>query len=222
MITLNEQISLFKAIGNQLNKKIDCFVIGGSAMLFYELKQTTKDIDIVLTEDDDRKLLVRVLREMGFESRSETIFKYIEIAKNKPILMERRDGRLDLFCNEIISTKLSPGIIDRVTQKHEFSNLVANIISPEDIILLKCATERAGDRADAAAIIKSREIDWDTVINESIWQTTHGKRIFTIFLFDFMMELREDYKVDIPLTAIKRVTKIYEEEMMKHIKKYNK
>ncbi|HLD42051.1 MAG TPA: DUF6036 family nucleotidyltransferase, partial [archaeon] len=215
MIGLEEQIELFKLIGRELEEKVECFVIGGSAMLFYGLKSATKDVDLVFIADADRKQLVKTLENIGFEPKSYSIFKYEKAAENKPLLMERKDTRFDLFLNEIISTKLSAGIKGRITQKHEFSNFIVNTVSPEDIILLKCATERAGDRKDAADIIKSRKIDWDTIINEALWQTEHGKRVFTVYLFDFMMELKEDYKLDIPTEHIKKITKLYENEMMK-------
>lgn len=47
MINLEEQISLFKIIGSQLKNKVECIVIGGSAMMFYGAKNATKDVDLV-------------------------------------------------------------------------------------------------------------------------------------------------------------------------------
>ena len=54
---------------------------------------------------------------------------------------------------------------------HEFGNLIIKTISPEDIISLKCATEREKDRNDAASLIEKFNIDWEVIIKESIHQT---------------------------------------------------
>ena len=55
MTDLKEQEDIFKLIGSSLKRKIKCFVIGGSAMLYYKLKSITKDIDIVLLDETDRQ-----------------------------------------------------------------------------------------------------------------------------------------------------------------------
>ena len=70
--------------------------------------------------------------------------------ENKPALMERGQERIDIFCKEIICFKLSETMINRVKMIYEYDNIIINVVSPEDIILLKSATERAGDRIDAA------------------------------------------------------------------------
>ena len=52
MINLEEQIGLFKIIGSQLKSKAECIAIGGSAMMFYGTKLTTKDVDLVFLKKD--------------------------------------------------------------------------------------------------------------------------------------------------------------------------
>jgi len=53
MINFDEQSDLFKLIGSSLGKKVECFVIGGSAMMFYGAKAETKDVDLVFMNKDD-------------------------------------------------------------------------------------------------------------------------------------------------------------------------
>ncbi|MEK6907185.1 MAG: hypothetical protein AABW45_01535, partial [Nanoarchaeota archaeon] len=101
----------------------------------------------------------------------------------------------------------------------EFENLIVKIVSPEDIILLKCATERAGDRIDALELIKKFNIDWDIIIKESIEQTKLGESIFPVFLYDFLLELKEDLKAEIPSNVLKELLKISEKELAKRLKK---
>ena len=50
MVTnIKEQGDLFSLLGSKLKKRLECFVIGGSAMLYFGAKEVTKDIDIVFT-----------------------------------------------------------------------------------------------------------------------------------------------------------------------------
>src|SRR3989344_2489748 len=111
MVNLEDQQKLFEAIGKKLKKRTKCFVVGGSAMLYFG-------------------------------------------KKNKPALMERGLDRIDIFYKEIICFRLSETMIGRIGKIYEYGNLIVHIVSSEDIILLKSATERAGDRGDAAELIK--------------------------------------------------------------------
>ena len=47
MINLEQQNELFKVLGEKLKKRIECYVIGGSAMMYHGMKPSTKDIDLV-------------------------------------------------------------------------------------------------------------------------------------------------------------------------------
>ncbi len=224
MIGIDEQIELFKLIGGELKSKVECVVIGGSAMLFYGAKSATKDSDIVFLSENDRKEFVNAAEKIGFGKT--TVIQPIGIKaanyklKTKaPVVMERKEARLDLFLNEIICFKLSPGILERIKEKHEFEKLIAGIVSPEDIILLKCATDRAGDRKDAFELISKYQINWDVIISESVWQMKNGKKIFPVFLYDFIEELKEDYKAEIPSEVLKKLRKLAEEEMLKALGK---
>ncbi|MFH0837403.1 MAG: nucleotidyltransferase, partial [Candidatus Aenigmatarchaeota archaeon] len=202
MIGLEEQLSLFKLIGTELKKRTETIVIGGSAMLFYGAKTATKDVDIVLSEED-RKKIVKILEKIGFEKRK-IMLDEKQITKNKPVLMTRNEMRLDLFSEEIFSFKISENILARVKEMHEFGKFVIKIISPEDIILLKCATDRTGDRIDALSIIKRFDINWDIIIQECLWQTEHGKKMFVVFLLDFIEEINDIENI-IPKEIIKKI-----------------
>ena len=144
MIDSDRQDELFKFLGEKLKKKIECFVIGGSAMMYYGIKGLTKDIDLVFENEKDREEIIKLLKEMGYRERDTKIL-YLK-KKNTPILLQRNDTRLDLFWKKIINTVLSEGMKKRIGSVYEYSNLVVKVVSPEDLIITKCATERAGDR----------------------------------------------------------------------------
>jgi len=219
MISFEEQLSLFKIIGKELKRKVECIAIGGNAMMFYGFKGATKDVDLVFLNKKDLNEVKQALFNSGFKEKNNIkIFKNYEIIDTKPIMMEGAETRFDLFCNEIICFRMSESIINRIKEIHEFSNLVIKIVSPEDIILLKCATEREKDRVDAVEIIKKYNINWKVIMEESLHQTELNKPLFVVFLYEFLLELKEGFNMEIPKEVLETLLKKSEEEMIKRLK----
>src|SRR3989344_4592054 len=221
-VNIERQNELFLILGREVKRKIECYVIGGSAMIYHGAKNETKDIDLVFLNEKDQKEIVDILKEGGFKEK-QTRLVYIKrlehLKKRSPIMLEKDDMRIDLFNKIIICFYLTENIENRVTDLFEFGNLFVKVISPEDIILLKCATERAGDRADALELINNFDINWKIIIKESLEQTKLGESIFPVFLYDFLLELREDLKAEIPNDVLKELLKISENELEKKLKK---
>ena len=95
MINLKEQEDLFKVIGDQLKERTECLLIGGSAMMYYGVKETTKDIDLVFLEEEQRKSVINILLNLGYKTREiKTLYKRKE---NIPILMEFKDFKIKNF-----------------------------------------------------------------------------------------------------------------------------
>ncbi len=216
MIGLEEQKDLFSLIGEKLKKKVECFVIGGSAMMYYKAKDVTKDIDVVFSSEKDWQLMIKILKGLGFRERDSKLVYFNK--KEVPVLLQRGEHRFDLFFDRIVSFKFTASMKERITGVYEYGNLIVKIISPEDIILLKCATERAGDRLDAAELIKRADINWDVIINESIAQMELMGDIVPLSLYDFISELKQDLGVDIPDKIIKKIEDIAYKETVKKIK----
>ncbi|MFH1439690.1 MAG: nucleotidyltransferase [Candidatus Woesearchaeota archaeon] len=227
MIDFNEQENLLKAIGKILKRKTEVYLIGGSAMLYYEAKTATKDIDIVTTTKSSFEDLRKAITSIGFYEKTPFIHKKydeLEVEKkiNKPVFFILNDKRIDLFLTNIVCYQLSEYMIKRATQSHEYDSLIIKIISPEDIIILKCATEREGDRIDAKSLIENYNINWYTIISEASHQTKIGQDMFVIFLYDFLQELKEDMNVNIPIKVIREIRKIGEKALINIAKKGRK
>lgn len=217
MINLEQQNELFKLIGEKLKDKIECYIIGGSAMMYSGFKGTTKDIDLVFEHENDRNKIEKLLKALGYKEREAKILYFRK--KNTPILLQMDEIRFDLFLRMIISTELSDNMKSRMREIYEYGNFIVKVLAPEDLIITKCATERSGDRKDVAEIIKNYNVNWDIIINESIHQAEATPYVFPIFLYDFLCELRDDLKIDIPKEVIDRIMHISEEMMIKRIKK---
>jgi len=212
MINLEEQKNLFSFIGDKCDRKVETLAIGGSAMLFHNFsKIETKDIDIVCLSEEDRKYLIEVLGKIGFQeniSPKEAGLPYRFVSK---------DYVIDVFAGRIFHIKVSEAMLGRIEEKVSFGNLTISVISPEDIIMTKCMTDRKGDREDVMGIIKGYNVKWETVLQESQWQTDHGDKAFTVYLFDFLDDLRE-LGSEVPKDVLRKVRKISENEMLKVLK----
>ena len=220
MINQEDQIGLFKnIIGIKLNKKVECIAIGGSAMMFYGANNSTKDVDLVFLKKEDLEDVKNILYNSGFNEKKNIkgIFREDE-ATSKPVMMEGKDTRFDLFLNEVIGFKIHQTTIERLREVHEFGNFIVKIASPEDILMMKGCTERARDRDDAAELIKKFNINWSVIINETSNQTKIGMIAFPLLLYDFLTELRENYKIDVPKEITKELLTIAEKQF-KELKK---
>lgn len=216
MTDLKEQEGIFNLIGSSLKRKIKCFVIGGSAMLYYKLKDATKDIDIVLLNDTDRNYILKIMKNLGYAERNSKMLYTAK--KNVPILLQRGQNRLDLFNKTIINLRFSDAMVGRSKILYEYSNLIVSVVSPEDIIILKCATDRAGDRLDAANIIKSTNVDWGILLEESINQMKLTGDAMPLNLYQFLLELKEDLRVGIPDDMLKKLEAKCEDILAKKLK----
>lgn len=210
MINFDRQLDLLNIIGNELKREVEALVIGGSAMMFLGSKTETKDIDLVLLTESDFTLIKKTLEKIGFRKRELKIIRGNYEAEFIPIFLDRGDVRFDLFLKEVVCIKITKDILDRVNEIHKFGNLIVKVLSPEDLILMKSTTERVGDREDGKNLVEKYKINWDIILNESLKQTEIGDSIFPVFLYDFLVELKEDLKVDIPKEVILKIMKIAE------------
>ena len=215
MINLQEQIDLFKnVIGSQLKNKVECIAIGGSAMMFYGAKNATKDVDLVFLKEKELIAVKEILYNSGFNERKNIkgIFREDEDA-GKPVMMDGKETRFDLFLNEVIGYKIHEKVIERIREVHEFGNFIVKTASPEDILMMKGCTERERDRDDAAELVRKFKIDWNIVINETAEQTKIGIAAFPKLLYDFLTELRDNFKSDIPKNITKELLVIAEKKL---------
>lgn len=220
MINLQEQISLFKIIGGQLKNKVECVAIGGSAMMFYGAKKTTKDVDLVFFKSEDVEAVKKVLFSSGFDERKNIkgVFREDESA-GRPVMMDGKETRFDMFLNEVIGFKIHEKTVERLKESHEFGNFLVKTASPEDILMMKGCTERERDRDDAAELVRKFNIDWSIILDETSSQTKIGIAAFPILLYDFLTELKDNFKLDIPKNITKELLVIAEKRMLELKKK---
>ncbi len=119
-------------------------------MTFYGLKETTKDIDIILTSPEQLEELLTALSAVGYKKLLQALITMSYCKMQTSAIMENKEGfRWDLFINRVCNAlMLSEEIKQRAKQLYRGSNLTVLITSKEDIFLFKGITEREADLDD--------------------------------------------------------------------------
>lgn len=55
---------------NFLKKKVHLIACGGTAMTLLGIKESTKDIDLIVPSEDEHDYLVKILQQLGYKSAS--------------------------------------------------------------------------------------------------------------------------------------------------------
>lgn len=210
MISKFDQIEdLFKELDKNLTKGVNLFVIGGATLLFRGLKGFTKDIDVIVKTNEERTILEKSLREMGFKGSNLTDeYRNLEIT----YVLTRNDFRIDLFMKKVCSAlSLSEDMEQRAEIIFSGKKLKAYACSNEDILLFKAIARRDADIEDCIALAR-KVLDWPVISNEIRNQIKKGKDIWITYLAEGFEKI-EQAGADIPI--MKEVMKDYEEYMDK-------
>ncbi|MCH8519616.1 MAG: hypothetical protein LAT82_02575 [Nanoarchaeota archaeon] len=205
---------LFEMINSKLvgtSSKLNIYLIGGGALMFYNAKASTKDLDIIVTSNSDLELIENILFRLGFKEKILTIeYKNFELDK----MFELDDYRLDIF-NQKVCGKLgiSERMISRAKIELSLSNLKLCILSKEDIFVFKSITEREGDIEDSVKIIE-QNIDWKIIKEELLYQIEKSGTNNWITLFNQRLEkLDEEFGLKSPIA--REIKKLAEKEYEK-------
>ncbi len=190
MISLKDQENLLLSISRKLKKKITAYAIGGTAMMFFGFKDSTKDIDLVFNNEKERRYFEEAIVSLGYE-RMNPLGVYTN-KTNPPKMFTRGDERFDLFVVEVIDFIFSEEVQKRAENFQQFGdNLILRIANPHDIILMKCATDRVKDKDDVKKIIDAIKIDWKVILEETKNQVRLGRGRAAVDLGYFLEEMEE-------------------------------
>lgn len=211
MITIDQQQKLLLNAARRLSKKITVYAIGGTAMMFLGFKDATLDIDLVFENIEDREVFKEAIKSLGYLEMDS--IKVYSAKRNSPQMFKLDDERFDLFVVEVINFIFSENMQKRAEQIHQFeNNLILKIANPHDIILMKCATDRAKDKDDAKRIIMTGKIDWNILIDETKKQMELGKERVAFDLGYFLEYLKNEMKLDIPQEVLDKLFGIVEKQ----------
>ncbi len=212
MIHIEDQQKLFIRIAEKLPKRIETYAIGGTAMMFLGLKESTPDVDIVFANIEDRKIFKETMKSLGFkESSAQIVYGKKD---NTPEMVVLLDVRVDLFLFKIISSNFSEGMQKRATQTHEFANnLLIKVADPADILIMKSVTSRDKDLEDIVEIINKGRIDWNTVVEESAEQVRLGNEIAIMGLGEKLERLANQGLIKVPKDVSDKIWKLFTKQV---------
>ena len=191
-------------IGVNLADDVKAYLIGGCAMILYNAKLATKDIDLVLLSAEDAESVVRALSKSGFKVVVPREEVYCRLGT--AIMMEDQRGmRVDIFVETVCrKIKVTSRMAARSKLHSRYGKLDINLISPEDIFLFKSVTEREGDLDDMARLAE-RGLDWKAILEECTLQS--GDVILEGYLAVRLQELEEQKGIVSPIkTDLEEIT----------------
>jgi hypothetical protein len=147
-----------------LRRKIHLIACGGTALTFIGVKDSTKDVDLIVPVDSEYKYLTRILNELGY--------KQITAAG-----WSRGDQYVfDLFCGKTIhTTELleSPLKEDNHIFLREYSRIYVGILNFYDLITSKLMRGTAVDFQDCFTLVKIRKDEIDSeILTERFLETS--------------------------------------------------
>ncbi len=185
MITNYDEIEkLFNEIDKVIENKINLFVIGGAVLLQQDLKDATKDIDIIVNTEEEFIIFQKALETLGFKPKI-TGKEYEHMDINQ--IFQNGDFRIDLFYKEVCGEfSLTKEMVKRANTILNLEKLNIAHCSNEDIFLFKTMTEREGDLEDCIRL-GIPGINWEIIIkelqnqikksNQDVWITWVGERL---------------------------------------------
>ncbi len=180
-----------------LEKHVNLYLIGGGSMSFQNLKDATKDIDVVVRSENDMSLLKSALAQMGYSVPAiRGPYKQMQASA----IMENKDGfRWDIFVNVVCGgLKLSDAMADRATNLFSMDRVSINMISLEDIFIFKSITSRERDREDMYLLFL-QGLDFNLIRDEITWQNDNSmSAAWVAFFFNGLEEVVERYSIVIP------------------------
>ncbi|UTF55618.1 DUF6036 family nucleotidyltransferase [Natronosalvus rutilus] len=210
--------SELERIGQQLDNPLTVFLIGGGSMAFRGLKETTKDIDLIVSSGDDLRQLHAVLLELGYNIVREPDEEYEELGAQR--ILENDDGcRIDVFNQQVIGKLiLAPGIRERSERYLDPGNLVVELVSPEDIFLFKAVAGRVDDIEDMFSLMQTG-LEFDVAEAELETQVELlDQELFVTYVSEALTDLTEKHNVTTPLhDPVAKITeRVYEELEVLH------
>jgi len=202
-----------KRIGTQIETPLTVYLIGGGAMAFRDLKNTTKDIDLIVTSGDDLQQLQTVLLANGYEIVKDPGEEYDELGAQR--ILENDDGcRIDVFNQQVIDKLvLSDGMRRRSERYLDSNELSVELVSAEDIFLFKAVAGRTDDIEDMFGLIQTA-LDFDVIEDELTQQIDLlGQELFVSYVNEALFYLEEEHNITTPLAeTVSEITeRVYRE-----------
>jgi len=170
-----------------MKRKVHLIACGGTALTLMNLKESTKDIDLIIPEEGEYRYLVKILKDLGYKNITGTGW-----VKDKSFMFDLYVGKT-IFTTELLESPLEEG--NHVLFK-EFSFIYLGILNYYDLIISKIFRFTSTDLDDCLALYKAKhkEINMEK-LKERYFETSlydisdkKNKQNFKYFLNILMKE----------------------------------
>lgn len=190
----------FEELGNHLETTADVYLLGGGNLILRGLKDSTKDVDLVVEDGQTFFALAETLQEVGYEERGDLEDAYNQL---DPSIVLEKEGvpRWDIFVETVAGQfQLTDEMIERCNQTITYGNLRVHQLSLTDIFVFKSITDREGDLEDVAVIVRQADLDWDGIFEEIETQEDITGQFFSFAVLDTLDILEDRYNIVTPIT----------------------
>lgn len=196
MFTKHQLEELLVTIGAKVRKAVRVYMIGGCALSFKKIKDRTKDIDFIVTSQEDFDVIDAAIKESGFQSMTERESEFYLTAL---AVFMKEDSRIDVFLKQVGKMLfLTESMTQRAKKYGTYGRLEVYLASNEDIFLFKIMTSRPGDIQDCDRILKEG-MSFDTLYREMVEQSKEeGKRWF-FWVYENICALEDYNNILIPI-----------------------
>ena len=158
----------FSELATLINDDLTVYLIGGGALTLEELKNATKDIDLIVRRESELKQLWSVLTSAGYEPQEDIAEEYDEL--EAAFILEKDRRRFDVFHEQVAGViYLSDSMISRSRHLFDEDGLSVRMVSLDDIFLFKAVANREDDVEDMVRIAQGG-IDDDVIVQEIMTQ----------------------------------------------------
>jgi hypothetical protein len=156
--------SQFSDLAGLLENELTVYLIGGGALTLNDLKNATKDIDLIVRERGELQRLWQVLTAAGYEPEEELAEEYDELGA--AFILQKDLRRFDVFHEQVAGViRLTQSMVDRSRHLFDEGDLIVRAVSLNDIFLFKAVANREDDVDDMIRIAQTG-IDEDVIVAE--------------------------------------------------------
>lgn len=186
-------------LGATLDTEVDAYLLGGGNLILRDLKDSTKDLDIVVEDRAQFLALGEALRESGYEEQTRLEVAYEQL---DPAVVFEKEGspRYDVFVETVAGAlQLTEAMKDRANRTFEYGSLRLHLLSLTDIFLFKSITEREGDFEDVVLIARQASVDWRELLEEISRQDDLTGQYFSFAVLDTLDLLKRRENIEPPI-----------------------
>jgi len=215
----------FDKLEAALRKSCTFYLIGGGAMSFYGVKDATKDIDIILSEQEALDPIKTALETLGYREPNPLVITRPYNEMQTSFILENNDGfRWDVFLIKVCGKlTLSAEMQNRATSLYHGKTLQIYVTSKEDLFFFKSVTNRDDDLDDTAKLAQSG-LNWSIIHKECRLQSEISGRVWEGALYQNLRDLKEKYGIETSLEKPLMITlreKTIESILLEQIQKGN-